>query len=302
MAFLMALHRGELLPVARLNEGFTRPSGPEQLILSYYQASLVCEMIEEAFGLKAIRALLRGYAEGLDSEAALLRATGVGSDSLDARFTTWVRARFAAPLAALADGEDGVFGAAFAEGQAAMAADAHDRAAIAFGAARDRFPIYGGADGPLAGLALAHLARGDTAAALVALSGVTSRDETALEANLLEARVRLARGDTTGAMMALERATWISPEDVRIRRTLAEVAGARKAHDVAVRERRAIAALARTDPLTARTDLAEALIDAGDAVGARRELLTVLEAAPAYERAQGLLLRARALQGGGGTP
>jgi thioredoxin-like negative regulator of GroEL len=213
-----------------------------------------------------------------------------------------LQARFAVPLAALGTDNGGIFGPSWAAGQEALAVG-NARAAIgAIRAAHDRFPEYGGADGPLAGLALALLATGDTTRALEAIAGVTTRDETALEANQLEARVRLARGDSAAAITALERATWISPEDVTIRRLLAEVATARQAHDVVVRERRAIAALSRTDPLTARTDLAEALLDAGDATGARQELLTVLEAAPAYERAQALLLRARALRIGGGTP
>ena len=298
--FLMALHRGELLPISRLNEGFTRPTRPGQLTLSYYQASLVMEQLEADFGVTAIRRLLRGYAEGLDGEAALIAATGWGSDSLDARFTNWLRTRFAVPLTALAADGD-VFGPTWRTGQEALAVGNPVAAVTAFGAAHDRFPEYGGADGPLSGLALALLATGDTTRALEAIAGVTTRDETALDANQLEARVRLARHDTTGAMQALTRATWISPEDVTIRRTLAEVAAARQVHAVSVRERRAIAARARTDPLTARTDLAEALLAAGDAAGARRELLTVLEAAPAFERAQALLLRARAQRHEGGT-
>jgi tetratricopeptide (TPR) repeat protein len=300
--FLMALHRGELLPISRLNEGFTRPTGPGQLTLSYYQASLVMEQLEADFGITAIQRLLRAYADGLDSEAALIAATGLGSDSLDARFTGWLRERFAVPLAGLASEEGGVFGPTWAAGQEALAVGNARAAVTAFRTASERFPEYGGADGPLAGLALAYLAVGDTVRALEALVGVTSRDETALEANQLEARVRLARGDSTTAMAALERATWIAPEDVVVRRRLAEVAGGQQAHAVVVRERRAIAALSRTDPLTARTDLAEALLEAGDPSAARAELLTVLEAAPAYERAQALLLRARAMRTGGGTP
>ena len=60
-----------------------------------------------------------------------------------------------------------------------------------------------------------------------------------------------------------------------------------------VAARRAVVALDPSDPVTARTDLAEALLRAGDVADARRELLTVLEQAPGYERAQGLLLEAR---------
>ncbi len=300
--FVAALHAGTLLPVGRLNDGFTRPSGPGQLSLSYYQASLVCELIETTFGMDAIRALLRAYADGLDSDAALQRATGVTSDSLDALFLAEMRTRFAVPLAAVERKDGGVFGPALAAGREALGRGDAQAAVVALEEARNRFPTYGGADGPHGGLGVAQLAVGDTAAALRALAMVTSRDETAGEANILEAAVRLARRDTTGAMAALERASWIRPEAMPIRRQLADLAAASAHHAVEVRERRALAALDRTDPLTARADLADALLRAGDPAAARRELLTVLETAPGYERAQALLLRARARMNGGGTP
>jgi Flp pilus assembly protein TadD len=65
----------------------------------------------------------------------------------------------------------------------------------------------------------------------------------------------------------------------------------------AVRERRAILALAPVDVADARFQLALALNAAGDAAGARRELLQVLEQAPTFAPAQDLLLKLR-----GGTP
>jgi len=58
-------------------------------------------------------------------------------------------------------------------------------------------------------------------------------------------------------------------------------------------ERRAAVAAGPADPLEARYQLARALARAGDAAGARREILAVLEAAPAFEKAQALLLELR---------
>ncbi|MDW0283578.1 MAG: hypothetical protein QN720_13815, partial [Nitrososphaeraceae archaeon] len=37
-----AFKGGQLVPLARMNDGFMRPKFPEQLLLSYYQASLLC--------------------------------------------------------------------------------------------------------------------------------------------------------------------------------------------------------------------------------------------------------------------
>jgi Flp pilus assembly protein TadD len=58
----------------------------------------------------------------------------------------------------------------------------------------------------------------------------------------------------------------------------------------AVRERRAVLALDPPDRIEARYQLARSLSLAGDHAGARREILQVLERAPAFEKAQALLL------------
>ncbi|HJR35424.1 MAG TPA: hypothetical protein VJ817_10775, partial [Gemmatimonadales bacterium] len=58
-------------------------------------------------------------------------------------------------------------------------------------------------------------------------------------------------------------------------------------------ERRAVLAAGAADPLEARYQLARAMARAGDPAGARREILAVLESAPAFEKAQALLLELR---------
>src|SRR6185436_14470893 len=57
--FVRALKAGELLPLADLNQGFIRPKGPEQVAISYFQASLVVEWIESQRGFPAVVALLK---------------------------------------------------------------------------------------------------------------------------------------------------------------------------------------------------------------------------------------------------
>lgn len=93
--FLLALRSDALRPVSSLNDGFVRPKNPGEVLLSYYQASLVCEMIEAQFGPKALGDLLRAWGEGLETPAALQRVLKVSEDTLDARFVAWVRTRFA---------------------------------------------------------------------------------------------------------------------------------------------------------------------------------------------------------------
>jgi tetratricopeptide (TPR) repeat protein len=160
------------------------------------------------------------------------------------------------------------------------------------------FPSYAGDDGPAWYLARVALQVGDTSLALTMLEQVTGRDETAFNANKLEAELRERRGDLTGAAAALERMLWIWPYTAGDHEALAIIAGRAGDHARAIRERRAIIALRPPDLLEARLELARALAAGGDRATARRELLRLLEDAPSFEEAQALLLE---LSKGGGT-
>jgi len=74
----------------------------------------------------------------------------------------------------------------------------------------------------------------------------------------------------------------------------AAAASAAGDHRRAVIERRAVVALHPTDGAEAWYQLALAYRDGGDRDSARREVLRALEQAPAFEKAQQLLLELRA--------
>ena len=113
---------------------------------------------------------------------------------------------------------------------------------------------------------------------------------------MMEVQLREKLGDTVGTRAPLERLLWISPYDVELHATLAELAARAGDHRTALRERRAILALDTPDPIDARYELARALAATGDVASARRELLAVLEQAPSFEKGQALLLELRAAQ------
>lgn len=291
--FAQALALGQLLPVARLNDGFVRPDRPDRLGLSYYQASLVMEYLEQQHGIAGIRQLLQGYASGRTSAEVLEQVSGVTIDSLDARIQAWLRDRFADPIRAITAGDPGAITRPMNAAVAAIAANDSAAAITALRQARAQFPELGDASGPGMPLAMGLWRRGDRRGALVELAVVTGGDETALDANLLESEWRLEVGDTSGAVAAIARASWIAPNDASVWRRWAEIAAAAGRPPDEIRARRALIALRPSDLHAARTDLAEALLRGGDAASARRELLGVLERAPGYERAQDLLLQAR---------
>lgn len=99
-AYLGALKAGFLRPVSALNEGFVRPRNPAEVVLSYYHASLVAEMIEAEFGAPALGVMLRGWRDGLSDAQVFAQALRLDAAAFDARFDAWVKRRFARELAA----------------------------------------------------------------------------------------------------------------------------------------------------------------------------------------------------------
>ncbi|MCA0374152.1 MAG: tetratricopeptide repeat protein [Gemmatimonadetes bacterium] len=301
LPWLVGMNTGQVRRISELSEGFLRPRSPMETQNSYFQASMFCEWVELTKGAKALPALLVAYRDGLDTPGAFRKVLGLTPQQVDVQFDAWVRQRFAKDLAS-AQGmtpTDSAGNRFVRVMRAAVAlVDAHpDSARRLLEEARGMMPEYAADDGPAWYLARIALAQRDTAAALDMVSIVTRRDETAWEANRLEAALREAKGDRAGAMAALERLLWIWPYDEEVHKRLATLAAAQGDRALAVRERQAVIALRPTDLLDARYELARALAAAGDVAAARRELLAVLEEAPGFERAQTLLLELR--RGGG---
>jgi cellulose synthase operon protein C len=311
LGFLVAYARGRMPPVSRMNDGFTRPAFPEQIALAYYQASLVCEMIEKQFGARAMVDILKAYRGGDGTERVMRRVLKLSPEELDKRFDAYVRERFARQIAAFAVGAGGAGGARDAggargaadapprgpfvslieEGRALLARGQNSQAISVLERAKALFPEYAGDESPYRHLAAAYRATGDLRRAAAELQAHTLLNESDYASNLALAEMLEKLGDRSGAAAALERAIWISPYDPAIHVRLAEHLAATGGKTKVVRERRAIVALDPVDRAEARYQLALALAEAGDRTAARREVVLALEEAPSFERAQALLLQ-----------
>jgi len=306
MGFLVAYSRGRMPAVSRMNDAFTRPAFPEQIALAYYQASLVCEMIEKQFGGRAMVDMLKAYRRGDGTERVTRDVLKVSPEELDKRFDAYVRERFSRQIAAVAVGAGGAadapprgqFVTLIEEGRALLARGQNSQAISVLERAKALFPEYAGDDDPYSHLAAAYKATGDLRRAAAELQAHTLLNESDYASNIALAEMLEKLGDRSGAAEALERAIWISPYDPAIHARLAEHLAATGDKTKVVRERRAIVALEPVDRAEARYQLARALMEAGDRSAARREVLLALEEAPSFERAQALLLQ---LQPAGGV-
>jgi tetratricopeptide (TPR) repeat protein len=317
LPFLIAYKGGDILPVSQLNSGFVRPKYPMQIMFSYYQASLVAEMIEREQGFDAILRMLRGYKDGKTDEQVFREVLRLEPAALDAKFEAYMQARFGATLehirvpeggpptgdddrgrraeipsvAALLGGDD--FVSLVARGKRQRDEGQAEEAIATFQQAKALFPDYVAGDSPYRHLAQLLEAKGDAKGAAAELATVVALDENDYDANLKLAQLLEQAGDTAGAAAALERAVWISPYEIALHEKLAELLAATGQTDKVVLEREAVVALKPVDRAEALYQLARAHFEAGDRAAARREVLRALEQAPSFQKAQELLLRIR---------
>ncbi|HZD06358.1 MAG TPA: tetratricopeptide repeat protein, partial [Longimicrobiales bacterium] len=311
--WLQAYQAGRLHPVSRLNEGFVRPDYPEQVLYSYYEASLVFDMIEERQGFDAVLAMLRGYRDGRTTGEVVREVLGMDLDHLDDAFDDYVEERFGDRMAAVAPLTDGPptgapslealrqqarrhpgsFQARLALGKALYKEGDREEAEGELQAAQDLFPEYGAGDSPWLYLARIHRDQGELETAAGELNALGRRNEGLLQVHLEEAGIRTQLGQSEAAARALEKAVEVFPYDVETHVRLAELYGELGDPPGAVRERRAVLALDPVDVADAHYRLADALLRGGDREGARREVLRSLEIAPNFQAALDLLLEIR---------
>jgi tetratricopeptide (TPR) repeat protein len=282
--FLAAIRDDQFLPVSELNNGFVRPSYPGQIQVSYYQASLVCDYIEEMFGFDAILDMLMLYKDGRSTEEVFEGALDRSLDSFDREFNSWLDVR-----TALINVED--FRAAVQAGYEAMAADDLTTAIEELSEAVRIFPEYSGEQNPYVPLAEAYESQGNASAAIDTLEQLTSYSEYGYQPLLDLARLKLEAGDTAGAADALGRAMFISPMELEGHRQYGQVLLDRDRFDEAAREFEVLLALGAPDVATTYFQLASAQFGAGQLPEARRSILESLKVAPSFEAAQDLLLQ-----------
>lgn len=286
--FLQAYAEGKIKPPSRLNDGFIRPSFPQEVIYSYYAASLVCELIARDHGERALMDLLRAYRDGAGTEQAFRRVLRTDMTAFDRRFDAYVRERFGHAMQVLRDRS---WAQQVQRGRSLMRRGDTLSAIEPLDRARSMWPEYGGGDGPYPLLARALIAAGNQKRAAGVLSMMVSLGDVPFETHVSLADLLLQTGDTAAAASALESAMFMNPYEIAQHEKLAMLYARLGEHHKAVRERTAVVVLNPVDRAEAWYQLAAAQRAAGAPQDARRSVLRALEDAPHFERAQDLLLQ-----------
>ncbi|MFQ5704858.1 MAG: tetratricopeptide repeat protein [Gemmatimonadales bacterium] len=312
--FLIAFQNDKLPPASELNNGFMRPAYPAQLGYSYYEASLVCELIVRDRGFGAIVDILHAYAAGKTTAQTFRQVLDTDLASFDKYFEQYINERFAGPLAALAmarpdDSLAGVarddimrraeknpndFVAQLGMGRMLFEQGRPNDAVSYLERAKSLFPQYGGSESPYWYLSQIHLVSGDSAAAARELVDLAEIDGRNYRARMELADLREALHDDEGAARALSELRYIYPFEMPVHERLASLYQRVGDWDSAVAERRAVIALGPVDRAEALYQLARTYYEAGDIANARKAVLRALEGAPNFDDAQDLLLRIHA--------
>lgn len=307
MSFARSLNDGTVLPLTELNAGFSRP---ETISMAYFQASVLVEHIIQRYGEPALQQLVRAYADGVETEAALGRI-GLDFETLQATFDEAVEAEFGDlrralrplderpsadaatdldALQQLADEHPDNYSVQLAVGVALRAAGELRSALAPLERAAQLAPRVTGIDSPRGLLAGIAQELGEPERAMRELELLLEYDSTSVEAVRALAALAETAEDEVRLALAHDRLIGIDPFDPVAHQTIGRRAMAAGDLGRAIVEFEVALAVEPVDRVASHCDLAEAYLEAGRFADAKRQTLNALELAPTYERAQELLL------------
>jgi len=305
LSFAQAMNEDKILKLKVLNEGF---SDPRQISLSYYQASLVVDHIVDTYGEPALSRFIRAYGDGLETEAAVKQALGVSLDELQSGFDGRLEKQYGALRKSLQAPK--VQGKPALDDLKKMAASNPNsfpvqmQLAVALHQAKDPkaaiealerasrlAPTATGDNNPNKMLAAIAGEMKDVPRQVQALDALLKVDASDVESARQLAKLLEPMNDAKRTEDAYRRVIGIDPFDRDAQAAYGRLALKRKDTAAAVRAFRAALASNPPDRATAHVDLAEAYAAAGQAPAAKKEILSALEIAPSFERAQDLLLK-----------
>jgi tetratricopeptide (TPR) repeat protein len=283
---LVAIRDKRLLPITDLDRGFVRPQYDSQVIVSYYQAGRICDYIQNRWGADKLLEMAHSFSKVETTANVIQQDLGIAAADFDKQFLSWL------------DGDVGKTAANFDQWHESLKALAesvkehkNDEVIKQGQQNRDLYPDYVYDASSYEFLAQAYEAIGNKPQAAAVLTDyekrgghnpATLKDLASLEEGL---------GKPAEAAETLDRINYIYPHDEQLHRLLGGLWLAQNNFTGAIREYSAVVAMRPMDMTSARFNLAQAYLAAGQTDKARENVLLALEAAPDYRPAQKLLLQ-----------
>jgi cellulose synthase operon protein C len=280
-----AMKEGKFVSIAKLDDGFMRPTYENQVIVSYMQGGLVMDFIAEKFGFEKIVDMLYLFRDGVKLAEAVQQTLAISVDDFDEQFEDYIERDYGTLLEQLPTWQQqqkAAFDALQAENwQAAVVAG---KAAIAL------FPDYVEADSPYIAVARAYSRLEDKDNEFQTLQAFWQKGGYAPRALLALADEYTGRNDSEQAFKVLKDVVWSDPfaQDLHIK--LGDLYLTHHEPAKALREFQVLLALDPADKAHANLKIATAYKDLNDKDNSMQYLMTALDIAPQYREAQALLL------------
>ena len=305
LTYAQALSERKTLNIADINKAF---SDPRLITIAYYESSLIVEHLIEIYGEPKFHEFIRSYGRGLEDEQAFKEVYGTTVEALHKSFTAKIDKQYGPALRALKAPESQKVSTleeykalatanpdsfAVQMGYAVKLAEANEHAAAIAAAERasKMLPLASHDNNPNKFIADVAIKAGDKPRAMRALEDVLKIDHADVESARTLVSLVEPLNDPARLEAAYKRVVDVDPFDAKAQTGLGRLALRRKDAATAVRSFRSALATNPADRATAHTDLAEALLAAGQRQEAKTEILSALEIAPSYDRALDLLLK-----------
>jgi tetratricopeptide (TPR) repeat protein len=281
---LKSLQTQEFLPIAELDRGFVQPEYPNQVIVSYMQAGLICEFVRREFGFSNLVDMLNKYAEGATTTQVVAQALELAVDEFDKQFVEYFQQEYGTQIEQL-DDWNAVREAAAKSLTNMEWDDALENAQQAI----DMMPGYVEVDSPYLVKAEALAGKEDVATQMATLEifwrGGGYEASALLElATYLNDQQRL-----DDAIKVLQSQLLVTPFDLELHFLLGDILLQQSRAEEALIEYQVALALDPLDKAGAYYRMANALYHTGDIEQSRSNTLTALDLAPHYRPAQKLL-------------
>lgn len=311
LSHLKALADGRWFKIADLDGGFMRPKRPDDVTLAYFEASQICQFINDKYGFDAILAMLRGYKEKRRTPEILRDVLKLSEDEFDQAFAAYIQSKTDKYLKAVESSwknpalaqmnKEAILEQVAAQpndfmlnlraGTFYAQDDNADKAIPLLKRSIELFPFQSGKGNAYEQLAGLYLKRGDKAAMMEMLEALIKVDENNYDALKQLAQLKLDAGDKARALELFKLSFFVNPFDPAQHTLTGNLQLERNEHEPAINEFKVALAANPPNVAEAQFNLARGFNAAGKEKEARRAVLKSLELAPGYDKAQDLLLK-----------
>ncbi len=326
-----AAAQDKLLDIADLNSGFSGAKNNADLGFAYFQSYLVVDYITDEYGFEKLVELVKQYGLIKGDDERFAEVFDLSLAQFDSGFGRWIDRRVEeinvyVHSEDVPDEGDG-HGHGMRENSSAILAELYNNASLkqhmqsrieenprdfqahlqlgivlfkeesfaeakqALEGAYNLLPSYSGYPSPPLVLSQIYEKEGNREAQLQQLEVLLQNIQHDYDSAIILAEAALERGDNSQAEYYIDRAIQVDPYRSGVHQLKASFAEHTDNSELAVTEYEVLLKLEIDDPVEAQTNLAAAYLNNGQVSQAKQNVLSALETAPSYRRAQKILLQ-----------